>query len=58
MVSVVLRRNGRKDWHVPTLKELRAELRVSLKSIQRAYRTGKIPVRLFVYFLVVAPGYI
>ena len=43
---------------VLTLKELRAELRVSLKSIQHAYRTGKIPVQLFLYFLVVAPGYI
>ena len=28
-----------------TVKELAAELRVSLKSIQRAYRKGEIPVQ-------------
>jgi hypothetical protein len=28
-----------------TVKELAAELRMSVKSIQRAYRTGEIPVQ-------------
>ena len=28
-----------------TVKELAAELRMSMKSIQRAYRTGEIPVQ-------------
>jgi DNA-binding transcriptional regulator YhcF (GntR family) len=30
-----------------TVKELAAELRLSSKSIQRAYRKGEIPVQLF-----------
>ena len=29
-----------------TVKELAAELRMSLKSIQRAYRKGEIPMQL------------
>ena len=40
------------------MKELAAELRMSLKSIQRAYRKGEIPMQLSVCSLVVAPGYI
>ena len=30
---------------LPTVKELAAELRMSLKSIQQAYRKGEIPVQ-------------
>ena len=41
-----------------TVKELAAELRMSLKSIQRAYRKGEIPVQWSRCSLVVAPGYI
>ena len=41
-----------------TVKELAAELRMSPKSIQRAYRKEEIPVQLSRCSLVVAPGYI
>ena len=41
-----------------TVKELAAELRMSPKAIQRAYRKGDIPVQLSRCSLVVAPGYI
>jgi hypothetical protein len=41
-----------------TVKELAAELRMSPKSIQRAYRKEEIPVQLFPCSLGVAPGYI
>jgi predicted DNA-binding transcriptional regulator YafY len=43
---------------VLTVKELAAELRMSLKSIQRDYRKREIPVQLSLCSLVVAPGYI
>jgi hypothetical protein len=39
-----------------TVKELAAELRMSPKSIQRAYRKEEIPVQLSLCSLVVAPG--
>ena len=41
-----------------TVKELAAELRMSLKSIQRAYRKEEIPVQWSLGSLAVAPGYI
>jgi hypothetical protein len=41
-----------------TVKELAAELRMSPKAIQRAYRNGGMPVQLSLGSLVVAPGYI
>ena len=41
-----------------TVKELAAELRMSLKSIQQASREGDIPVQSSPCSLVVAPGYI
>jgi hypothetical protein len=41
-----------------TVKELAAELRMSPKSIQRAYRKEEIPVQLSLGSLVVAVGYI
>jgi hypothetical protein len=41
-----------------TVKELAAELRMSPKSIQRAYRKREMPVQWFHCSLVVAPGYI
>ena len=41
-----------------TVKELAAELRMSPKSIQRAYRKEEIPVQWSLSSLVVAPGYI
>ena len=41
-----------------TVKELAMELRMSPKSIQRAYRKGKSPVQLSLCSLAVAPGYI
>ena len=41
-----------------TVKELAAELRMSLKSIEGAYRKEEIPVQLFFCSLIVAPGYI
>ena len=41
-----------------TVKELAAELRLSSKAIQRAYRKQEMPVQLFLCSLVVAPGYI
>lgn len=41
-----------------TMKELLAELRMSPKSIQRAYRNGEPPVQLPHCSLAVAPGYI
>ena len=41
-----------------TVKELAAELRMSPKSIQRAYRKEEISVQLSLCSLVVAPGYI
>ena len=39
-----------------TVEELAAELRMSLKSIQRAYREGDIPVQSSRGALVVAPA--
>ena len=41
-----------------TVKELAAELRMSLKSIQQAYREGDIPVQSSRGSLIVASGYI
>ena len=41
-----------------TVKELAAELRMSPKSIQRAYCKGESPEQLSLCSLVVAPGYI
>ena len=41
-----------------TVKELAAELLMSPKSIQRAYRNEEIPVQLALCSLVVALGYI
>ena len=41
-----------------TVKELAAELRISLKSIQWAYHKEEIPVQLSLSSLVVALGYI
>jgi len=41
-----------------TVKELAAELRMSPKSIQRAYRKGESPGQLSFCCLAVAPGYI
>jgi hypothetical protein len=41
-----------------TVKELAAELRMSPKSIQRAYRKEEIPVQWSLSSLVVALGYI
>jgi predicted DNA-binding transcriptional regulator AlpA len=41
-----------------TVKELAAELRMSQKSIQRAYRKEEIPGQLSLSSLAVAPGYI
>jgi DNA-binding transcriptional regulator YhcF (GntR family) len=43
---------------VLTVKELAAELRMSPKSIQRAYRKGESPGQLSLSSLAVAPGYI
>ena len=49
MFSIVLSRTERKDWELKkellTVKELAAEVRISPKSIQRAYRKEEIPVR-------------
>jgi hypothetical protein len=61
MVSAVLSRTDRKvrtKKDLLTVKELTAELRMSPKSIQRAYRKWEMPVQLFLCSLVVAPGYI
>jgi len=41
-----------------TVKELAAKLRMSPKSIQRAYRNGESPVQLSLCSLAVASGYI
>jgi len=41
-----------------TVKELAAKLRMSPKSIQRAYRKEEIPVQWSLSSLAVAPGYI
>jgi hypothetical protein len=41
-----------------TVKELAAELRMSPKSIQRAYRKEEIPVLMSLCSLAVALGYI
>ena len=41
-----------------TVEESAAELRVSVKSIQQAYREGDIPVQSSPRSLFVAPGYI
>jgi|CXWL01.1.fsa_nt_gi hypothetical protein len=41
-----------------TVKELAAELRMSPKSIRRAYRKRESPVQWSLCSLVVAPGYI
>jgi transposase len=41
-----------------TVKELAAELRMSVKTIQRAYRKEEIPMNCSFFSLAVAPGYI
>jgi hypothetical protein len=46
----------KKEWL--TAQELAAELRMSPKSTQFAFRNGEIPMQLSVCSLVVAPGYI
>ena len=49
MVSAVLRPHRQKGLGMKkdllTVKELAAELRMSVKSIQRGYRKGEIPVQ-------------
>ena len=60
MVSAVLsdtERTGMKK-ELLTVNELAAELRMSLKSIQRTYRTEKISMYWSRGSLAVAPGYI
>ena len=46
----------KKDVH--RVKELAAELRMSVKTIQRAYRKEQIPMNCSFFSLAVAPGYI
>jgi hypothetical protein len=46
----------KKEWL--TVQELAAELRMSLKSIQQAYRKEEIPGQWSLGSLGVAPGYI